>query len=256
MYVLDPDLQPVLVGVPGELCVGGAGVARGYVGRPGLTAARFVPDPFGPPGARLYRTGDVARVLPTGAVDVLGRLDGQVKIRGYRVELGEVESVLRAHPDVADARVVCRRAQAGEQRLVAYVVVAGDDASLAPEQLQRHLAGSLPGYMVPGAYMRVPRIPLTPNGKLDLPALPDWTGATAATEHVPPRTQRQKRMAKVWAEVLGLQRVGIEDSFFDLGGDSIRAVVLVAALRAEGFTVSAREIFAAPTIAALCPQEP
>ncbi|HEX6355313.1 amino acid adenylation domain-containing protein [Actinophytocola sp.] len=255
MYVLDDTQQPVPVGVPGELCVGGIGVARGYVGRPGLTAARFVPNPFGPPGTRLYRTGDIARVLPSGAVDVIGRRDGQVKIRGYRVELGEVEAVLSGHPEVAEARVVCRQGPGGDQRLVAYLVAAADGAVPAPEQLTRWLATTLPAYMVPGAYVQVPRIPLTPNGKLDTAALPDAAADTGRTRHVPPRTPSQQRMAAVWAEVLGVARVGIEDSFFDLGGDSIRAVVLVTALRAEGFAVSARDIFAAPTIARLCGED-
>ncbi|MDT4990099.1 MAG: hypothetical protein QOI74_4193, partial [Micromonosporaceae bacterium] len=254
MFVLDDTLQPVPIGVPGELCVGGIGVARGYVGRPGLTAERFLPNPFGPPGTRLYRTGDIARVLPTGVVDVLGRVDGQVKIRGYRVELGEIEGVLSGHPEVADARVVCRPNQAGEQRLVSYLVAVDDNAVLEPESLARWLAGTLPEYMVPSAFIRTPRIPLTSNGKLDMEALPGWDGPAAGTEYVAPRTPRQQRMAKIWAEVLGVERVGIKDSFFDLGGDSIRAVVLVAALRAVGFVVSVKDIFAAPTVAALCPE--
>jgi amino acid adenylation domain-containing protein len=255
MFVLDTELRPVPIGVPGELCVGGFGLARGYLGHPGRTADRFVPNPFGPPGTRLYRTGDIARVLPSGAVDVLGRQDGQVKIRGYRVELGEIEGVLGGHPQVAGARVVCREVRAGEQRLVAYLVAVDEHATPAPEQLNRWLVATLPGYMVPSAYVWVPRIPLTPNGKLDMAALPGWDGGTTSSEHVPPRTPRQQRMADVWAEVLAVPRVGIEDSFFDLGGDSIRAVVLVAALRAAGFAVSARDVFAAPTIAALSPDD-
>jgi amino acid adenylation domain-containing protein len=252
MYVLDDALHQVPIGVPGELCVGGLGVARGYLGRPGLTADKFVPDPFGPPGARLYRTGDIARVLPSGAVDVLGRQDGQVKIRGHRVEPGEVEGVLGGHPRVADVRVVCRHTPAGEPRLVAYLVPVDETAPPEPESLSHWLAGTLPAHMLPAAFVPVPRLPLTATGKLDVAALPEWDGAaTARTRYVPPRTPRQRRMAAVWAEVLGVERVGLEDSFFDLGGDSIRAVVLVAALRAEGVTVTARDIFRTPTIATL-----
>jgi len=252
MYVLDDGLHQVPIGVPGELCVGGLGVARGYLGRPGLTADRFVPDPFGPPGARLYRTGDIARVLACGAVDVLGRQDGQVKIRGHRVEPGEVEGVLGGHPRVAEVRVVCRHTPAGEPRLVAYLVPVDETAPPEPEALAHWLAGTLPAHMVPAAFVPLPRLPLTANGKLDVAALPEWSGtANAGTRYVPPRTPRQRRMAAVWAEVLGVERVGLEDSFFDLGGDSIRAVVLVAALRPEGFTVTARDIFRRPTIATL-----
>ncbi|GAA3465216.1 non-ribosomal peptide synthetase [Saccharothrix longispora] len=256
MHVLDEALQPVPIGVPGELCVGGLGVARGYLGRPGLTAERFVPDPYGPPGSRLYRTGDIARVLANGAVDLLGRLDGQVKIRGYRVELGEVEGVLGGHPRVAEARVVQRHTRTGEPRLVAYLVPLDETAAPEPESLSRWLAATLPDYMVPSAFVPVQALPLTPNGKLDVAALPEWDGtASTASHHVEPRTPRQRRMAAVWAEVLGVERVGLEDGFFDLGGDSILAVVLVAALAREGFEVTAREIFLAPTIARLLPEE-
>jgi len=171
MYVLTDRLEPVAVGVPGEVYVGGAGVARGYLGRPDLTADRFVPDPYGPPGSRLYRTGDLARWLPEGSLEFLGRLDNQVKIRGYRVELGEIQAALCRHPDVRDAVVVARPAPAGGSRLVAYPVLA-EGRSLDAADLHAHLAAALPDYMVPAAFVAIDRIPLTANGKVDNRALP------------------------------------------------------------------------------------
>lgn len=209
----------------------------------------------------MYRTGDLGRVLPDGNVDFVGRDDGQVKIRGYRVELGEIEGVLAGHRLVAEARVVVGDQGVGERRLVAYVVgvagVGGEGSEAVSAEVsaevRQWLAGRLPEYMVPAALVWVERIPLTANGKLDVAGLPAVGGVEAvAGGYVAPRGPLEARVAQVWAEVLGAGRVGVEDGFFDLGGDSIRAVALVGTLRVEGFDVSVRDVFAHRTVAGLC----
>ncbi|MEO3827710.1 amino acid adenylation domain-containing protein [Actinomadura sp. B10D3] len=247
LYVLDEWLQPVPAGVPGELHVGGAGVGRGYLDRPDLTAASFVPDPYGPAGARLYRTGDLARRLPDGSLDFLGRLDDQVKVRGHRIELGEIEAALAADPRVRQCVVVVR-----DERLIAYLV-AEEGAGPDPAGLRSELARTLPDYMVPAAFVAMDRLPLTPNGKLDRRALPaPGEGDFARGEHVAPRTGLERRVADAWRRALDADRVGVDDGFFDLGGDSIRAVALVGALRAEGLDVAVRDVFEYRTVARLC----
>ncbi|MFF4668238.1 amino acid adenylation domain-containing protein, partial [Streptomyces sp. NPDC001282] len=252
MYVLDDRLRPVPTGVPGELYVGGTGVARGYLAQPLLTAERFVPDPYGPPGARLYRTGDIVRVLPDGAVDFLGRGDGQIKIRGYRVELGEIEAALGDHPAVTDARVVLREDTPGDKRLVAYLVPVGDDAP-DPADLHTLLGRTLPEYMVPSAFVPLGALPLNANGKLDRRALPaPGQDAYARVAYTPPRTPLEERVTAVWTQVLGHDPIGVHDDFFDLGGDSIRAVALIGALRGERLDVAVKDVFAHRTVAALC----
>ncbi|OLF05233.1 hypothetical protein BLA60_36860 [Actinophytocola xinjiangensis] len=245
VYLLDRHGRPAPTGTPGEIHVGGPGVTRGYLGRPELTAQRFVPDPFGPPGSRLYRSGDLARRLPDGTLEFVGRADQQVKIRGYRVEPGEIEAALSALPGIREAVVVVR-----EERLVAYAV---SDGPQRPGELRTALARTLPAYMIPSAFVPLTRIPLTTNGKLDRRALPSpERGALAATrEHVAPRTVTEERVAALWASTLGLARVGVEDGFFDLGGDSILAVGLAGALRANGFDVAVRDLFEYRTVAAL-----
>ncbi|MFJ4712060.1 amino acid adenylation domain-containing protein [Streptomyces sp. NPDC088785] len=244
MYVLDETLSPVPPGVVGEVCVGGAGVARGYAGRPGATAGVFLPDPYGPPGSRLYRTGDLGRVLADGTVEFAGRVDRQLKIRGYRVEPAEVEAALAAHPAVTEARVL-----AVDGRLAAYYV--GAEGELEPGAARAWLALSLPAYMIPGTFQALERIPLTANGKLDVAALPA-PGLDEGTARTAPRTPLEERIAAVWTRVLEAGEVGVHDSFFDLGGDSIRAVALVGALRTAGFDVSVRDVFAHHTVAELC----
>ncbi|MFE9495174.1 amino acid adenylation domain-containing protein [Streptomyces collinus] len=254
MYVLDERLRPLPVGVPGEVWVGGVGLARGYAGRPGLTAERFLPDPYGPPGARLYRTGDVARVLPDGNLDFLARVDHQVKLRGYRIEPGEIETALAAHPAVAEAVALVREDTPGDQQLVAYLVPAegADEEALTPAALRDRLGETLPPYMVPTAYLPLEALPLTGNGKLDRRALPaPGRAATAVGEHVEARDDDERAMAAVWAEVLGLDTVGVHDNFFDLGGDSLRAVALVGALRAAGWETTVRDVFEHRTVARL-----
>jgi acyl-coenzyme A synthetase/AMP-(fatty) acid ligase len=227
LYVLDRHGQPVPVGVPGELYIGGAGVARGYRQRPDLTAERFVPDPFGSePGARLYRTGDLVRWLPdpSANLEFLGRIDQQLKIRGYRIEPGEIESLLREHPLLDEAVVVARADGPAGPRLVAYVVGPrlGPDAG---DRLRQHLQQRLPSYMLPSAFVLLPALPLQPNGKLDRAALPT---PEPAQPFVEPLTSEERDVARIWADMLGLPRVGRHDDFFDLGGDSLLATRVVA----------------------------
>jgi amino acid adenylation domain-containing protein len=237
-YVLDGDLRPVPAGVPGELYLGGTGVGRGYLGRPGPTAEKFVPNPYGAPGSRLYRTGDVARRLPGGAVDFLGRADDQVKIRGYRVELGEVRAALLAQPAVRDAVVLLRPTESGESALTAYVVGEADADELRTR---------LPEYMVPAVFQSIDAVPLTANGKLDQRALP--APAAAAGEFVPPSTPAEEVIASVWTEVLGIERLSVHDSFFDLGGHSVLAIRMTARLQEEfDLDLSVRTVFEQRTI--------
>ncbi|MGW7486404.1 non-ribosomal peptide synthase/polyketide synthase [Streptomyces sp. NPDC054786] len=256
-YVLDAALRPVPVGVTGELYVSGAGLARGYLARPGLTAARFVADPFGAPGERMYRTGDLVRWGADGDLRYAGRADDQVKVRGFRIEPGEIESALRRSPQVRDAVVVARAAAAqrpaGPRRLVAYVVpVDGTPEPLPVPELRDHLARLLPPHMVPSVFVPLPRLPLTPNGKTDRLALPDPDPASGATgPHLAPRTDTERRIAQIWADVLGLDTVGADDNFFDLGGDSILSMQVVSRLRRAGLHLATKDLFTHQTVAAL-----
>ncbi|MDX1997304.1 MAG: amino acid adenylation domain-containing protein, partial [Thermoanaerobaculia bacterium] len=262
VHLLDRNLEPVGIGVPGELYLGGAGISRGYLGRPGGTAERFVPDPFaaafGESGGRLYKTGDLVRRLPDGRLDYLGRLDHQVKVRGFRIELGEIEAALASHPAVSAAAVVAKKDDAGGV-LVAWVEVGAEpvlpEAELAPT-LAAHLRRSLPEYMVPSFFFALPELPLTPNGKIDRRALlaRDTAAATTAREYVAPRTPLETRLCALFAEVLEVPRVGVEDSFFDLGGHSLRATRLVSRVRDElHVELPLREIFQQPTPGGLAP---
>ena len=246
-YVVDSHLRPVPVGVAGELYVGGAQVARGYQGRPDLTAERFLPDPFrGSPGARMYRTGDRARRLPDGVLEFLGRTDTQVKIRGFRVEPGEVEAALRAHPGVRDAAVVAGKGPDGASRLVGYVARDGGGADTSA--LRAHLRGRLPDYMVPSVLVVLPSLPLTSHGKVDRRALPEPPEERRG-EFRAPRTPLEEALAAVWGEVLGVDRVGIHDDFFDLGGHSLAASKVVARIRERlGHEVSLAELFRSATV--------
>ncbi|HEU4323406.1 MAG TPA: amino acid adenylation domain-containing protein [Roseiflexaceae bacterium] len=280
VYILDRWMQPVPVGVPGELYTGGDGLAHGYWQRPELTAERFVPNPFGsgearqeprtkhgePDGAtnasgnsklktqhsKLYRTGDLARWLPDGQIEFLGRIDAQVKIRGFRIELGEIEAALRRHPAVGDVVVVAQRAS-GEQRLVAYVTPDPFEVP-NPGALRRHLQGSLPDYMVPSAFVVLSQLPLSPNGKIDRKALPapDLSKVERNSAFVAPRTSVEEVLAGMWSETLGVPQISSDDNFFDLGGHSLRATQIVSRVR-QSFQVnlSVRDLFAAPTVAAL-----
>ncbi|MFL5541004.1 MAG: non-ribosomal peptide synthetase, partial [Longimicrobiaceae bacterium] len=231
-YVLDARVRPAAVGVPGEIWVAGDGVARGYAGRPGLTAERFLPDPWGPPGARMYRTLDLGRRLDDGALEYLGRRDAQVKVRGVRIETGEVEAALAFHPGVAEAAVDARDDGQGGKRLVAWLVGDGGDRP-GPAALRKHLRGRLPEAMVPSVFSWVGAIPRTSGGKVDRRALPDPAAESPAAEPVAPRTGLEAKLAEIWADVLGVERVGVDDDFFDLGGQSLVASRLAARIRAE-----------------------
>jgi len=261
LYVLDDRFRPCPMGVPGELAIGGDGLARGYLGRPAATAERFVPDPFEPAdqkgGARLYRTGDLVRYRPAlGGIEFLGRNDHQVKLRGFRIELGEIETALLRRPEVAAAVVVVREGQPGNRRLVAYVVPAGA-SRLDPEALRRWLRVSLPAFMVPALFEPLETLPLTPNGKVDRSALPEpresvGEPGTPETGEGVPRTPQEEILAALWAEVLGRAEVGLDEDFFDLGGHSLLATQLVSRVR-ETFRVELpiRSLFEEPTVRGL-----
>jgi amino acid adenylation domain-containing protein len=254
IHLVDPHGGPVPTGVPGELCIGGVQVGRGYWRRPALTAERFVPDPFSAhAGARMYRTGDLAKRLPDGAVEYLGRTDFQVKLRGFRIELGEIESALAAHPGVREAVAMVREDRAGDPRLVAYLVPAGGSAPESAE-LRAWLGERLPEHMVPAAFVTLPALPLLPNGKTDRKALPAPGTPERAASHrmVPPRTPVEETLAGFWREALGAEQVGIDDNFFEIGGHSLLLARVharvMAAFRRE---VSMLDLFRHTTIRAL-----
>jgi amino acid adenylation domain-containing protein len=252
IHVLDHRGAPVPVGIPGELHIGGVQVGRGYLGRPALTAEKFVPDPFSTePGARMYRTGDRVRRRADGALLFLGRIDFQVKLRGFRIELGEVESRLLRHPALSATVAVVRDDGAAGPRLVAYVVPREGAALPGAEELRAHLRGSLPEHMLPAAFVPMDALPLTGSGKVDRRALPAPGADGTAAEHVPPRTQTEQVLAGIWAGLLGVERVGVGDGFFDLGGHSLLATRAVARVReALGVEVSVRAVFEHPALGA------
>jgi amino acid adenylation domain-containing protein len=253
-YILDAHLQPVPIGVAGELHIGGESLARGYLNRPELTAEKFIPDHFsGETGARLYKTGDLARYLPDGNLEFLGRIDQQVKVRGFRIELGEIETVLGQHPGLRDVVVQTREDSPGDQRLVAYLVVEEVPGPTTTE-LRSFLKERLPDYMVPSAFVVLDTLPLTPNGKVDRKALPAPEGFRPELEstYVAPRNEREHIIASVWQEVLKLEKLGIHDNFFDLGGHSLLATQVVSLIEsAFNIELSLRTLFETPTVSGL-----
>jgi non-ribosomal peptide synthetase component F len=253
IYVLDAAGRPVPAGAAGEIFIAGAGVARGYLNRPAQSAERFVRDPFSADAeARMYRSGDLGRWRSDGTLEYLGRADQQVKIRGFRIELGEIEARLATHPQVREAVVAARDDGLGGRQLVAYVVAQADAAAPTPEALRQHAAASLPDHMVPVAYVALAHLPITPNGKLDRKALPaPMADAYVTRAYEAPVGEVEAALARIWAELLGRERVGRNDNFFELGGHSLLAITLVERMRRADLQTEVRNIFAAPTLAAL-----
>ena len=251
IYIVDENLRPVPPNTPGEICIAGASLARGYRNLPNLTAEKFVPNPFSAePGSRMYRTGDLGLLLPDGQIEYLGRLDDQIKIRGYRIEPNEIISRLNQHPDIRESLVITREDPGGDKRLVAYIVAAGNSQT-SDAALIEFLRVTLPDYMVPSAFVRLEALPLTPNGKFDRAALPmpDF-GRARATES--PQTSTERQIAEILASLLNVEQVGRNDNFFLLGGHSLLGAQLITRLRkAFGVEISLRALFEAPTIAAL-----
>jgi amino acid adenylation domain-containing protein len=251
LYVLEGSLEVAAVGVVGELYIGGKGLARGYLGRAGLSAERFIANPYGGPGSRLYRTGDLARYRSDGNLEYLGRADHQVKIRGFRIELGEIEAALRQHEQVREAVVVARTAGSMEQSLVAYLV---GSEQLSPRELREHLKRSLPEYMVPGHFVLLEQLPLTSNGKVDRRRLPvpDVLRPDMDNPYVAPVTGLEREMAAIWRDILRVERIGVYDNFFELGGHSLLAMKLVARVRnVLEYELPLRVLFETPTVAGL-----
>ena len=265
LYILDEYLEPVPVGIPGELYIGGLGIARGYLQQPGLTAERFIPNPtplnslykgdaegrgIGGRGDRLYKTGDRAKYLPNGTIEYLGRLDNQIKIRGYRIELGEIEAVLNNHPIVESALVITRN-----ERLIAYIVPCRGQPTFAPTSetvstLRLYVQDKLPNYMIPGNFVMLDRFTLTPNGKIDRMALP-LPDLEVKAKIVEPRTEKEQILAKIWQDVLNIEKIGVGDNFFELGGDSILSIQIIARARQAGLSLTPKQLFQYQTIAEL-----
>ncbi len=256
LYILNREQQPVPIGVPGEIYIGGDGLARGYLNRPALTQEQFISNPFSnQPSSRLYKTGDLARYLPDGNIEYLGRIDNQVKIRGFRVELGEIETALSTHPKVETVAVIDREDIPGDKRLVAYIVSKKDEINqVSAKGMRNYLADHLPDYMIPSAFVTLPALPITPNGKIDRHALPAPSGRGSELEEnfVAPRTAIEEVLAGIWAEVLRVEWVGIYDNFLELGGHSLLAIQVISRVRdALGVELPLRCLFEVPTVAQL-----
>jgi amino acid adenylation domain-containing protein len=252
IYLVDEELKPVPPGVAGEICVGGDGVARGYLKRDDLTAKRFLPDPFSnKPGARIYRSGDLARCSEQGELEYLGRMDHQVKIRGFRVELGEIESALNKHPMIRESAVLARAEGEGDKRLAAYLVPSGTAPTVT--ELRDYLGQKIPDYMIPARFIFLSALPLTTNGKVDRRALPapDDARPDLNRKFMPPRNEVESKLAKIWSEVLGVAQVGVLDNFFELGGDSIRSIAILSRAQEQKLKLSLQQMFEHPTVAGM-----
>jgi acyl carrier protein len=248
IYLLDERLQPVPRGAIAELCIGGKGVSRGYWNRPELTAEKYVPDPFSAiPGARIYKTGDLARYRENGLIECMGRVDQQVKIRGFRIELGEVEATLRQIPAIREAIVLLREDKIGDKRLVAYLLCDAS-ANLELSAIRQFLQAHLPDYMVPSAFVFLDKVPLSPNGKVDRKALPA-PDLPSDDAYIAPATPVEEGLARIWSEALGVPRVGLRSHFFDLGGHSLLAAQIIARIR-DAFQVGLpmRTVFEKPIL--------
>jgi amino acid adenylation domain-containing protein len=244
-YVLDQELQLVPVGIPGDLCIAGDGLARGYLNQPTLTASKFIANPFSKqPGARMYKTGDLVLRRPDGELEFLGRTDDQIKLRGFRIELGEIQSVLATYPGIKEAVVILRQDTPKDERLVAYFVLNSKVQSPSASDLRTFLLAKLPDYMVPSAFVALEALPLTPNGKIDRRALPapDWSGQTRSSQYVAPRNPEEQTMAQIWKEVLRLEQVGMNDNLFELGADSLHVFQIAARANKAGIPVTPRQI--------------
>ena len=249
IYILDSHLQLKPIGIPGELYIGGDGLARGYFKRPELTREKFIDNPFGE--GRLYKTGDLARYLPDGNIEFLGRIDHQVKIRGFRIELGEIENTLSQYEGIQEAVVIAKTQESEDKYLVAYYI-SSELSTISPQQLREFLQQKLPDYMIPSAFVSLDKFPLTPNGKRDRAALPDPNFSDRAVEFIPPSTEIEKTIANIWSQVLSINEIGIQDNFFHLGGHSLLATQVVSRLR-QTFQIEIPliKLFEAPTIAQL-----
>jgi acyl carrier protein len=245
----------VPLGVAGELYIGGGGLARGYLNRPELTAERFIPNPYSSKtGGRLYKTGDLARYLPDGNIEYLGRIDNQVKIRGFRIEPGEIEAALAQHPAISESVVVAREDEPGNKRLVAYLVCK-HDSDISISELREFLKQSLPEYMLPAAYMRLDALPLTASGKVDRQGLPEPAEARPEPGYQAPRNMIEEIVAGIWSDLLGLERVGSDDNFFELGGHSLLATQVISRLRQVlQVELPLHSLFKYPTVASLSSQ--
>jgi amino acid adenylation domain-containing protein len=253
IYLLDNQMQPVPIGVQGELHIGGAGLALGYLNRPQLNAEKFIPNPFDKAkGSKLYKTGDLARYLPDGNIEYLGRIDNQVKIRGFRIELGEIEALLASHPQIWETVVLVWDDTTGDKRLVAYIVPQ-PEITIIIDEIRQFLKAKLPDYMVPNAFVILAALPLTANGKIDRRALPPpESGSEASDKYVAPRTPMEEILATIWSEVLKVEKVGINDNFFELGGHSLLATQLVAQIRDRlEIELPLRQLFNSATLAEL-----
>ena len=250
MHILDEYLNPVPIGVVGEIYIGGVGLARGYINKPGMTADRFIPNPFRD-GERLYKTGDLGRYLPDGNIEFLGRIDHQVKMRGFRIELGEIEGTIESSKKVRQAIVLCREDIPGQKRLVSYIVPKNKEETGLVDSLQSLCQSRLPDYMLPSQWVVLESLPLTPNGKIDRKALPAPEGREGMGAYEAPEGLIEERLAQIWSDLLGIEKISRKDNFFQIGGDSIVSIQLVSRARQQGMLFTVKQVFETPILSSL-----